>query len=90
MLTALPPKTKTAIEDDRPITIGRIQEPDYYVLAHEAKNRGFHVQAAGLLLFAARQLDIYFYFSETALDEWDLNIEVIDEAWGKARGGNGN
>jgi hypothetical protein len=81
MLTALPPETKTAIEDDRPITIGRIDQPDYYVLAHEAKNRGDHSRAVTLLAMAARDLGVeVFVFGDVLLD-WESHIDAVDRAW---------
>ena len=83
MLTALPPSSKTAIEDDRPIVMGRVDRPDFYVLAHEARNLGRNLQSVYLLRAAAADLDIYYGFGESYLDEWDLNIEAIDKAWGE-------
>ncbi len=90
MLTALPPKAVTAIEDDRPIVVGRVAEPDYYVLAHEWLNRGYVHQAHVLLTMAAIQLGLRTVEGMSSEDYWDLNIEAIDEAWGKAQGGHGN
>lgn len=83
MLTALPPSNAVALEDDRPIVLGRIDQPDYYVLAHEAKNRGCHLDAATLLRFAAQQLNIHYGFYGDPHVEWDLHVEVIDRAWGE-------
>lgn len=81
MLTALPPETKTAIDGDRPIVIGRIDQPDYYVLAREAKNRGDHSRAVTLLAMAARDLGVeVFVFGDVLLD-WESHIEAVDRAW---------
>lgn len=86
MLTALPPKTKTAIEDDRPIVIGRFPKPDYYVLAHEAKCRGDHTRAVTLLAMAARDLDVPMLICGDVLHDWDNHIAAVDRAWGKKQG----
>lgn len=90
MLTALPPKAVTAIEDDRPIVVGQVAELDFYLQAHEAKNRGYHARAVCLLCLSARNLGLtWTSFGDVCLD-WDFNLEAIDEAWGKAQGGHGN
>lgn len=90
MLTALPPNAVTAIEDDRPIVIGRIDRPDFYVMAHEAKNRGDDWLADDLLKLSAYQLGVAWEPGDVFTTDWDLNIEAIDEAWGKAQGGHGD
>lgn len=79
----LPTKPVAASPDDRPIVVGRVERPDFYVLAHEARNLGRHLHSVYLLRVAAAQLDIYYGFGESHLDEWDLNIEAVDRAWGK-------
>lgn len=83
MLTALPPSSKTAIEDDRPIVMGLVKIPDYYVLAHEAKSRGDHSRAATLLAMAARDLGVDVFITGDVLIDWDCHIEAVDRAWGK-------
>ena len=90
MLTALPPKTATAIEDDRPIVVGRVAEMDFYLMAHEAKNQGYHTRAVMHLMVAAVLLNVPYVSSEGPLSDWDLNIRVIDEAWGRAQKRHGN
>jgi hypothetical protein len=86
MLTALPPSRVTAIEDDRPIVIGRVGELDFYLLAHEAKNQGYHCRAHLHLIAAAALLGIPYLESEGPLSGWELNVRRVDEAWAKRRG----
>ena len=78
-----PTKPVAASPDDRPIVIGRVSQPDYYVLAHEAKSRGDHSRAVTLLAMAARDLGVeVFVFGDVLLD-WDNHIEAVDRAWGE-------
>lgn len=83
MLTALPPEMPVATEDDRPIVIGRVERPDYYVLAHEAKNRGDHSLASTLLMLAADALDVPIFPFGDSLVDWESHIEAVDRAWGE-------
>lgn len=81
-----PTKPVAASPDDRPIVVGRVEMPDFYVLAHEAKNRGCHLDAALFLRLAAQQLSIYYGIEADPFREWDWHIEAIDKAWGEKHG----
>lgn len=56
-----------------------------YTKAHEAKNRGQHIQAAGYLKMAAIDLglvlDWNLNWTEDAMADWDNNIAAVDAAW---------
>ena len=56
-----------------------------YTKAHEAKNRGQHIQAAGYLKMAAIDLglalDGSLNWTEDAMADWDNNIAAVDAAW---------
>lgn len=81
MLTALPPGKPVATEGDRPIVVGRVGELDFYLLAHEAKNRGYHMRAVVFLRLAAADMGVdWAGVSDPHLD-WMLNLEPVDEAW---------
>lgn len=78
-----PTKPVAASPDDRPIVVGRFDQPDYYVLAHEAKSRGDHSRAVTLLAMAARDLGVDVFITGDVLIDWDCHIEAVDRAWGK-------
>ena len=86
MLTALPPEKPVAAEGDRPIVVGRVGELDFYLLAHEDKNRGYHFRAHLHLMTAAAMMNIPYLESEGPLSGWELNVRRVDEAWAKRQG----
>lgn len=83
MLTALPPEKPVAAEGDRPFVIGRVANPDYYVLAHEAKSRGEHSRAMTLLMMAGQDLDVPMFLFGDPYSDWRNHIDAIDKAWGE-------
>ena len=58
-----------------------------YTKAHEAKNRGQHIQAVGYLKMAAIDLGLALNWSlgldwtGDAMADWDNNIAAVDAAW---------
>ncbi|OCQ94857.1 hypothetical protein AMR42_12550 [Limnothrix sp. PR1529] len=81
MLTALPPEKPVAAEGDRPPIIGHVHELDFYLQAHEAKNRGYHSRAVCLLCLAARNFGLEWTSLGHVLLDWDYNLPNVDKAW---------
>ena len=81
MLTALPPEKPVAAEGDRPTFFGHVHELDFYLQAHEAKNRGYHSRAAVLLGLAAVALDVPWVSSSHPYLDWEMNLAAVDKAW---------
>jgi hypothetical protein len=81
MLTALPPEMPVATEGDRPIVVGQVHELDFYLQAHEAKNRGYHDRAVVLLTLAGLTFGIDLVRTGNSRFDWDNNLEAVDRAW---------
>ena len=81
MLTALPPEKPVAAEGDRPTFFGHVHELDFYLQAHEAKNRGYHLRAVVLLKLAAAIFDVEWVSSGVAELDWETNLAAVDNAW---------
>jgi hypothetical protein len=81
MLTALPPEKPVAAEDKPPFIVGQVHELDFYLQAHEAKNRGYHERASILLVLAGYAYGVNVVSTGEFQSDWDNNLEAVDRAW---------